>query len=378
MQSIRPTAFTKQVMNLCHLRLDRTGLDLNIYSKKRGLKSLDICVIFAVQRFQYIMSENILSTSQSQRITPIDAAYAKNRSELRDFIDEKFDVSFQDSTFSMPIEESSEIRANQQYFDQPKWARTYLKYCHRDTCFRERWQAAAGSWDDKIIVDIGCGPGNLYATLGGTPKLLIGVDISQGSLKIAREMGYTTLLADGHRLPLISGFADLVVVNATLHHCENMAVVLAEAARLVRAGGKLVVDHDPQLTAWHYRGLGLFLYRIRLSIIYRFFLKKLHMPLEERLAALETEIHHRPGHGVTVDLFYDTLSSEDFTVNIYPHNNAVGAGALDGDMGDPPHWRYRVGQILSGINPFVSTSALSLMCVSSRKMEGKDTAMCHE
>ncbi len=30
-------------------------------------------------------------------------------------------------------------------------------------------------------VDIGCGPGNLYATLGGSPKLLIGVDISRTS-----------------------------------------------------------------------------------------------------------------------------------------------------------------------------------------------------
>ena len=34
-----------------------------------------------------------------------------------------------------------------------------------------------GSWDDKIVVDIGCKHLYLYATLGGKPRLLIGVDM---------------------------------------------------------------------------------------------------------------------------------------------------------------------------------------------------------
>jgi len=267
------------------------------------------------------------------------------------------------------IAQTPEIRANQYYFSNKKWAKIYLKYCHRDNLFKDRWEAAGGSWDDKIVVDIGCGPGNLYATIGGKPKLLIGVDIAKGSLEIAQSIGYQPLLADAHQLPLVSGFADMVVVNAALHHCADMSTVLAECARLVRPAGKLIIDHDPQLTAWNYKGLGLALYNIRLSIIYRYFLKGLHRPLEERLAAYDTEIHHRPGYGVTRELFLKTLSNMNFAVKLYPHNNAIGADALDGIYGPQLHWRYRAGQMLSGINPFLSTSTLSLMCVATKTPE---------
>ncbi|NEO27617.1 MAG: class I SAM-dependent methyltransferase [Kamptonema sp. SIO4C4] len=264
------------------------------------------------------------------------------------------------------IIESAEIQANATFFSHPEWANTYFKACHRDNCFQERWRAVTGSWDDKIVVDIGCGPGNLYATLGGKPKFLLGIDVAYGALKMAKKLGYTILLADAQNLPLQSEFADLVVVNATLHHCADMNKALTEAVRLVKPGGMLVVDHDPQLSAWHYKGLGRLLYDMRLSFIYKFLLRKLHIPDEERQKALATEIHHKPGHGVTTHFFLEVLEPMGFEVKIYPHNNMIGAEAIEGKWGHPPHWRYRVGQCLSGINPFSPAAALSLMCVATR------------
>jgi len=91
-----------------------------------------------------------------------------------------------------------------------------------------------GSWDGKIVVDVCCGPGNLFASLGGSPRLVIGIDISKGGLQMAKQLGYIPILADAQHLPLASGFADIVTLNAALHHCDDMAKVLAEAARLVR------------------------------------------------------------------------------------------------------------------------------------------------
>jgi ubiquinone/menaquinone biosynthesis C-methylase UbiE len=287
--------------------------------------------------------------------------------KLQLLLDPTYQVDIRNDIPEAPIPNTAEIQANSFYFSNKKWAKTYFDACHRDATFRERWLAAIGSWDDQVVVDVGCGPGNLYANLGGNPKLLIGVDVARGSLEMAQQIGYTPLLADAHDMPLTSGFADIVAVNASLHHCVDMVGVLAESARLVRPGGVIILDHDPQLTAWNYQGLGLLLYKIRLGVLYRFFLRDLAIPDEERHYALATEVHHEPGHGVTKKLFHETLEPLGFEVKTYPHNNAIGADALEGVYGDPPHWRYRVGQLLSGINPYSSEAALSLMCVAVRQ-----------
>jgi ubiquinone/menaquinone biosynthesis C-methylase UbiE len=257
------------------------------------------------------------------------------------------------------------IAANSYYFGHPKWAQTYYDACHRTIAFKERWQAVMGDWDGKVVVDIGCGPGNLFATLGGSPQEIIGVDVALVALEMAEKVGYTPLLADAHHLPLISEFADIVTLNATLHHCDDMEAVLAEAARLVRPGGLLVVDHDPQLSAWNYKGLARWLYHIRFWL-YHWIFRELDYEATERQYALQTEIHHHPGSGVTVELFEQTLKTLGFTVQLYPHNQAIGAEVLQGELGPFPHWRYPVGQLLSGMNPRSPEAALSLMCIAEK------------
>ncbi|WP_341530360.1 class I SAM-dependent methyltransferase [Nostoc sp. UHCC 0302] len=264
-----------------------------------------------------------------------------------------------------PISTSSAaIKANSYYFGHSEWAKNYFESCHRDQVFKSCWQAATGSWDHKIVVDIGCGPGNLYATLGGKPQLLIGVDISYGSLKMAQRLGYTPVLADAHNLPFIDEFADIVAVNATLHHCEYMDQVLAQAARLVRPGGILITDHDPQLTAWNFQGFGLWLWNLRLWL-YRLIKRGGHTSAAEQTWALASEVHHRPGHGVTPELYYKILEPLGFSVNVYPHNHTVGAQVFQGRYGKSDK-KYRLAQLCSGINPNSPQAALSLMCVASR------------
>lgn len=260
---------------------------------------------------------------------------------------------------------SSFSQANRYFFGHPEWGKEYFETSHRHKKFRDRWQAATGSWDDKIVVDIGCGPGNLYATVGGSPKVLIGVDISPGALQMAKEVGYTPFLADAHQLPLVDGFADLVVANATIHHCDNMAQVLSEAARLVKPGGLLVTDKDPQMTAWNLKGLGLLLRNIRFGV-YRIIGSRYYIPEEERKARFDTETHNqRPGDGVTPDLYYQTLQPLGFEVKLYPHNHDLGAEVLKGQFGRMP-WKNRLGQRLSGINPQTPEAAQSTMCIAKR------------
>lgn len=257
------------------------------------------------------------------------------------------------------------LEANAYYFNHPEWAQEYLTYCHRSNTFIDRWRAAIGNWDNKVVVDIGCGPGNLLASLQGKPALLIGIDVAPGSLKLAKEQGYTTMLADATNLPLQSAFADLVTLNATLHHAEDMAAVLAEAGRLVKPGGMLVTDHDPQHSAWNYKGVAKLLWNARLWY-YRYKGQGFHKTNDQQYWGLACEIHHKPGHGVTTQLFKSVLEPLGFDVAVYPHNHSEGAAVLKGQTGKA-EWKYRMGNLLSGRNPAAKKNALTLMCVARRK-----------
>lgn len=258
------------------------------------------------------------------------------------------------------------MHANSYFFGHPKWSQNYFETHHRTEPFKERWQAVMGSWDDKIVVDIGCGPGNVYATLGGSPKLLIGVDVSPGGLKMAREVGYTPILADAHHLPFIDGFADIVVASATVHHCDDMGRILREAGRLVRPGGLLFTDQDPQVSAWNLKGLGLFIRDIRYPL-YRLLGSKHYIDIEQRQARWKTEIHNqRPGDGITPELYYEALQPLGFEVKLYPHSHDLGAEVLEGKNGKNS-WRLRLSQRLSGIKLDTPEAAQSIMCIARRR-----------
>lgn len=266
-------------------------------------------------------------------------------------------------TFEIPDTEA--IHANAYYFSHTDWAQEYLDYCHRDAAFIDRWKHATGSWTDKIVVDIGCGPGNIQASLQQDPALLIGVDVAPGSLRLAQAQGYVPVRADAHDLPFVSGFADIVILNAALHHCEHMEVVLKEAARLVKPGGVLVTDHDPQISAWDYKGPALFLWNFRLKL-YKLLNHSFHKEKDQQLWALRSEIHHQPKHGVSTNFFQQVLGNNGFDVRVYPHNHTQGRAIFAGHTGKA-ELKYMIGNILSGRNPFASTSALSLMCVATKK-----------
>lgn len=287
-------------------------------------------------------------------------------SVLEQYVAEDTELDWQKDILICPIPVFTKgMQANRYFFGHPQWGREYFETSHRTETYRERWRAAMGSWDGKIVVDIGCGPGNVYATIGGSPKLLIGVDISLGALEMAREIGYTPILADAHHLPLIDGFADIVVANATVHHCDDMSRILAEAARLVRPGGMLFTDQDPQRSAWNFKGLGLFLRDIRYPL-YWLTRSQYYIPPDKRNARWKTEVNNqRPGDGIVPELYYQVLEPLGFEVNLYPHNHDLGAEVLEGNYGRLPR-KFRLSQKLSGINPDTPEAAQSIMCIAKR------------
>jgi SAM-dependent methyltransferase len=263
------------------------------------------------------------------------------------------------------IEMTTAMQANSDFFGHPVWAKQYFETDHRSEIFRSRWHAATGSWDGKVVVDIGCGPGNFYATVGGEPQVLIGVDISYNALQMAKQVGYTPLWADAQNLPLIDGFADLVVANATLHHCDDMAKVLTEAARILKPGGLLLTDLDPQVSAMHFKGLAAFLRKNRF-VLYRAIKSPYYRSDEWRMARIPTEAHNQePGDGITPELYAQVLDPLGLEYKLYPHNHDVGAAVLTGNRGKLPI-RLRILQKMSGIDPQTPEGAQSIMCIARK------------
>jgi SAM-dependent methyltransferase/uncharacterized protein YbaR (Trm112 family) len=103
--------------------------------------------------------------------------------------------------------------------------------------------AAAGTAD--VLVDVGCGPGNVlrHATLRF--RRPVGVDICVPMLKRAAQRGYRVLAGDAYRLPVESGVADAVTAFSFLHHLAEPQRFLAEAVRVLKPGGFFYSDWDP-------------------------------------------------------------------------------------------------------------------------------------
>ncbi|MGK7867274.1 ArsR/SmtB family transcription factor [Falsiroseomonas sp. E2-1-a20] len=107
------------------------------------------------------------------------------------------------------------------------------------------------------LLDIGSGTGRLLEVLAARCGSALGVDASREMLALARarlaERGLThcsVRQADMYRLPLPNGGFDAVTLQMVLHYAEDPAAALAEAARVLRPGGLLVVvDMAPHARA---------------------------------------------------------------------------------------------------------------------------------
>jgi ArsR family transcriptional regulator len=103
------------------------------------------------------------------------------------------------------------------------------------------------------LLDIGTGTGRLLELVAPRAESALGVDASREMLALARarlsERGLSNCAvrqADMYRLPLPDSAYDTVTLQMVLHYAEDPAAALAEAARVLKPGGALlVVDLAP-------------------------------------------------------------------------------------------------------------------------------------
>jgi SAM-dependent methyltransferase len=113
--------------------------------------------------------------------------------------------------------------------------------------------ALAAVHPGEQVLDVGTGTGIMAraigARLGGSGKVL-GVDLARGMLQVAeergRKLGLTPhivrfQLGDAEGLDLPDGSVDLVTSLFVLHHLPSPQKALAEMARVLRPGGRVVL-----------------------------------------------------------------------------------------------------------------------------------------
>lgn len=124
--------------------------------------------------------------------------------------------------------------------------------------------AAAG----LVVVDLACGTGFAGRVLGrrlGPGDRLLSLDLTEEAIRTVQRKWHHEPAPDGPRLigaaadaaalPLADASADLVAMNAALHHMAEPAEVLAEIDRVLRPGGLFALGFEPN--AAHFRNPAL-------------------------------------------------------------------------------------------------------------------------
>lgn len=102
-----------------------------------------------------------------------------------------------------------------------------------------------------VVADVGCGTGAFTAMLAPVADRVYAIDREPTMLDAARarlgeRANVEFCLGSAERLPMADGVVDLVVLGLILHHLEEPAEALREAARVLRPAGRvLMVDMLP-------------------------------------------------------------------------------------------------------------------------------------
>jgi SAM-dependent methyltransferase len=98
-----------------------------------------------------------------------------------------------------------------------------------------------------ILIDVGCGAGNLWDYLGSRFDRYIGADVVRYD-GLPETVEFHQIDLDTGRIPLLGAAGDVVVAVETIEHLENPRAFVRELTRLARPGGWVIVTTPNQLS----------------------------------------------------------------------------------------------------------------------------------
>jgi ubiquinone/menaquinone biosynthesis C-methylase UbiE len=132
------------------------------------------------------------------------------------------------------------------YFDQVASQWDTMRTAFFSEAVREKAFAVAGVQPGQQAADLGAGTGFLTEGLLRRGVKVISVDQSEAMLAEMRQKFAVFGLAeyrlgDADQLPISDAAVDAAFANMYLHHVEHPAQAIAEMARTLKPGGKLVI-----------------------------------------------------------------------------------------------------------------------------------------
>jgi SAM-dependent methyltransferase len=111
------------------------------------------------------------------------------------------------------------------------------------------WARALGHLLPAVrVADLGCGEGYLALEAARWAKHVIAVDVSERALEGAKALAAARSIKNLHvrkgdieELPLEDGSVDVALLSQALHHAKDPARAIREAARVLSAGGTLLL-----------------------------------------------------------------------------------------------------------------------------------------
>jgi 2-polyprenyl-3-methyl-5-hydroxy-6-metoxy-1,4-benzoquinol methylase len=130
----------------------------------------------------------------------------------------------------------------------------FQKLFENAASLNERAIISLAEFDPKaVLLDVGCGPGELTARLAAriSPKRIIGIEIDEEFAQQARQKGITVINADLNQAsPLDDESITVFHANQVIEHLYNSDIFIDEMYRVLQPRGYGIVSTE-NLASWH-------------------------------------------------------------------------------------------------------------------------------
>ena len=105
------------------------------------------------------------------------------------------------------------------------------------------------SFENKVVLEVGCGTGNMSVQACRGARTYVGIDIDTRLIALCKgkyvdQPNLFFIYCKGEDLPFRDAFFDIVYMPWVISYFRDRVRALCEAARVLRADGKLVILND--------------------------------------------------------------------------------------------------------------------------------------